>query len=140
MSTKPVPEEWARRMVALRFVYRGTPSISALAREAGVTTETARRFVHKIGEPDADTVVAISKAMREDMSWWIGSRPASEIYVGPKSSRWLDDRQRLALDELIHAFVKGGSDAGDAEAEKIAGPGDRWPRAAREGNAPKTDE
>jgi len=107
VSTKPVPDEWAKPMRKLGYVHRGQPSISRLAREADLSVETVRRFVHRIGKADAETVAALSKAMRQDVSSWVGSREAGEPFVGPDSSRWLDDRQRHALTELINSFVKG---------------------------------
>ena len=62
---------------------------------------------------------------------------AGEQPSAPPSLASLDDDQLL---REVRARMKGAKDAGDAEAEKIAGPGDEWPRAAREGDAPKADE
>jgi hypothetical protein len=107
MSTKPVPEQWAQPMRDLGFTHRGEPSISALARAAGLSVETTRRYIHRVGESHAETIAALSKAMRQDVSSWVGSTEAGEPFVGPDASRWLDDRQRVALTELINSFVKG---------------------------------
>lgn len=120
MSTKPVPEWWAKRMAVKRYSHRGEPSISALARAADLSVETTRRFIHRIGEAEAATVAALSEAIGEDVAWWVGGKPVGELYTGPDQSRYLDERQRLALTEIINAFVKGDSDVGKS-AQKTPG-------------------
>lgn len=107
MNNKPIPEPWAHAMIRLGFAHRGAPSISRLAEAAGISMETARRYVHGVGQPEPATTAALSTAMREDVSTWAGQQTAGAVYVGPDSSRLLDDRQRGALTELINAFVKG---------------------------------
>lgn len=93
-------------MLAHGYTHRGEPSISSLARAAGLSVETTRRFIHHQGEPAPGTVVALTEALGEDMSWWAGLRTSGDVYVGPDQSRYLDQRQRLAITELINAFVR----------------------------------
>lgn len=107
MSTRPVPEVWGRVMMEHGYSHRGIPSISALARKADISVETARRFIHKAGVPEAATVAALSDLLGDAfVSEWMGTPTAGAVYEGPDVSRYLNERQRLAVTELINAFVK----------------------------------
>lgn len=107
VSTKPVPEVWGEVMMAHGFSHRGTPSISALARKADLSVETVRRFIRQTGVPEAATVAALSGLLGEVfVSGWMGTPTAGDLYSGPDVSRYLNDRQRAAITELINSFVK----------------------------------
>lgn len=114
MSELPEPWRRAAEQAGLRQTFHG------IAGEADVSHTTVRRMVLGIGVPSASSIAAVSKALRRDVSPWLGRKPTGEPYVGPDSSRHLSERQRLALTELINALleVEDETDAHSAEAEE----------------------
>lgn len=118
MSTKPVPEPWASHMVAKGCVWRGEPSIRALATKAGANVETTRRLVHRMGTPQAEVIIAVSDVLGVDVASWVGVPTPGDLYTGPDDSRFLNPRQRSALTDLIHAFVEGASWSGNRRPEE----------------------
>lgn len=101
-----IPKRWADAMMACGFTHRGEPSMSALARDAGLSVETVRRMVHGTGNPDPENVAKVKSSLRgAPVDEWVGLAEIKEIYVGPSSSRMLSARQRVALTELINSMT-----------------------------------
>lgn len=108
------------------FTHNGRPSMSALARAAGLSIETVRRLVYGMGAAEADTILKVGGVLGsvEEVARWAGREFAGGPYQPPANSARLTERQRRALDELINAFTdeRGGSDAGNS-GDNTAGPG-----------------
>lgn len=88
-----------------------------IAERAGLRPGTVDRVMNGVGQPKVETVDKIAQALKipvEQAREAAGKpRGSSELYVPPAEARLLDERQRLALDELIRSVTsvaRGSSD------------------------------
>jgi hypothetical protein len=134
-----LPEPWntAAEQAGVRQTYRG------IGERAGLSHVTVRRLITE-GRTSPTTIAKVALALNVDEEkvheWADIELSEWGLWTPPKEAHKLNPRTRAALDELIRVITGGTSDARPAEAQKIAGPGEHWPRAAREGDAPKTDD
>lgn len=121
MSSKEVPDPWASVM-RRRGLTRadGVANISALARKAGLATETARRAVHGIGVTRPDTVSALMEVLGPDVQKWLGTHVELGPYEPPSESSMLTSRQRDALTELIRSMTERRAEDGDGRGQQSA--------------------
>lgn len=137
MAELPEPWNTAAEKAGVRQTYRG------IGDSAGLSHVTVRRLIAE-GRTSPATVTKVADALRVDESEvyrWAGIELSEwGPWTPPPDAHKLNPRARAALEELIRAVTQGGTtDVRSTEAQKIAGPGDAWPRAAREGDAPKID-
>lgn len=104
---KQIPQEWADAMVRCGFTHQGKPSMAALGRAAGLSTEAVRRIIYGISAPLPENVAKVSAALRgAPVEEWVGvKRELGELYTPPESSRYLTRRQRVAVTELINSIT-----------------------------------
>lgn len=97
------------------------PSISQLARDAGVSVETARRIVYGTrANPSEETMRRIASALRIPASLageWVGLtlHDRQAPYEPPREASLLSQRQREAVDEVIRLFAAGNRERTDSE-------------------------
>lgn len=107
--SKEVPEHWARAMERKGFTHRNRPSVSRLAGETSLATETVRRMVFGLGTPEQVNVNEVADALgvsRIKLNEWIGiARSVEESYEPPADADLMDQEQRKAVDRVIQLFV-----------------------------------
>lgn len=95
--------------------------------ELGRVDLEAASELHNMTRPPGPTDEDIERSIRRSQPGW----DMSDQDLIDELARRLSERIQLVK---ATPEPKEVSDAGDAEAQKIAGPGDEWPRAAREGD------
>lgn len=105
-------EPWASALKKAGFVNprTGEPSMSSLAREAGVHISTLTKIVNgTTRSPETDTVTKVADALEVPfvtVAQWIGlAWTDTEPYEPPKESALLNARERLAVTEIIRCMV-----------------------------------
>ena len=91
------------------------PSLSRLAKACGMHTSTISSAIKGSGRrPSAATVVALTRALGDDVADWLGEERAS-TWEPPAESSLLTDRQRKAVEEIIRAMTERREDVGNDE-------------------------
>lgn len=108
-----VPEPWRSAMLAADAVdprrKENVPSISALARRAGLSVETVRRMIIGEGVPEPVKVEAVARALHRapsTVSRWVRQRrTVDQPWVPPEDAVLLNSDDRSALDRLVRVMV-----------------------------------
>lgn len=120
--SKEVPLPWVKPMEQRGFTHRGKPSASALAADAGLSTETVRRMMHGMGTPEQVNVNKVADTLgvsRIRVNRWIGiAREVEESYEPPADADLMSYEQRLAVSRIIQLYVDAQREIGQA----VAGP------------------
>jgi len=86
------------------------PSLSRLAEACGMHTSTISSAIKGAGrKPSAATVVALTRALGDDVAEWLGEERAA-AWGPPAESSLLTDRQRKAVEEIIRAMTERRED------------------------------
>lgn len=107
--SREVPEPWASRMVEKKFTDTrydvAAPSMSRLAEAIGVHTSTVSSAIRGTRKPSAETVAALAEALGADVAQWLGGQYHGP-WEPPAASALLTDRQRKAVEEIIHVMTE----------------------------------
>lgn len=117
---RETPEPWAAAMVKAQATTRsGRPSITALARIAGLGVETTRRLLYGMGSASVESVSKVADALhidvREVSRWAAQSRAVKAPYGVPAEADLLTDRERRAVTDLIRAITDGRRSNAEAQ-------------------------
>ena len=125
-----IPEPWATAIIKAGYkdprYAEPTPSLRALAEEAGLHTTTVSKMVRGVGVAKVENVAAVAEKLGVDVrtvsDWVKQARAVSEPYVAPAEADLLTQRERDALTELIRAVTESRrSGDGNAAASTQAG-------------------
>ena len=116
VSNKELPQRWADRMVERGFTdpryTTDIPSLSSLAKACGIHTSTISSAIKGTDrQPSAATIVALTKALGDDVAGWLGEDHAV-AWEPPAESSLLTARQRKAVEEIIRAMTERREDVG----------------------------
>ncbi len=145
MSRNQLPDDWA----ALAEKAGVATSMGGIARAIGKPTSTISRMIGQTSIPSAETVGQVAQLLRVDPQtiWDLlgrGGRQGLGRWNPPDEAHDFDREAREALDKLIRVMAKttvddvenGGSDAGNADAEKTTSLTERRRRKALDHGQP----
>jgi Helix-turn-helix len=109
MNMASIPEPWNTAMTkaGLLDARFGNPSMSELARVAGVHTTTISTLILKGKKLSPKNMVAVAEALQVplgELTKWVTGE-TTDPYIPPAGAEHLTHRERHALDELILTMI-----------------------------------